>query len=66
MCDQRKRGREYGELSADEQRRTYGGGGLPGGLGGELLAGRLATGGLARCLLGAGHVFRVCERGMCF
>ena len=33
-----------------------GGGGLPGGLGGELFAGRLASGRLASSLLGAGHL----------
>ena len=32
-----------------------GGGGLAGRLGGELLARRLAAGGFACCLLGAGH-----------
>ena len=32
-----------------------GGGGLASGLGGQLLAGRLAAGGLASCLLGASH-----------
>ena len=35
---------------------TGGGGGLAGCLGGELLAGGLASGGLAGCLLGACHV----------
>ena len=35
---------------------TSGGGcGLASGLGGQLLAGRLAAGGLAGCLLGASH-----------
>ncbi len=41
--------------SAPETRVTCSGGGLAGSLGGQLLAGRLATGGLTSCLLGAGH-----------
>ena len=44
--------------SAFESRENTHRSSLPGSLGGELLAGRLATGGLARGLLGACH-FRV-------